>query len=619
MKKLVIICLGLFLVYTLDCLESSKALSEPNDMTVDEWYQKAKGRNPEAKLQQEAIVSFGAFEKILEKYINLQKRFLSLYSWVGQRLPVEDRDLKNDFVSEIAMPFAVKVLIRDTGKAYFWGDLHGDIAAFVVALKKLKEDGVINDNFEIIQPNTYFFFLGDMVDRGAYQVDLLSLILIVNQKNMGKVFLIRGNHEDLRINKDWGFTDELEKLYQKDHPKEKLNSRTYYFISFLYNLMPDVAFVGCNGNYLQCCHGGIEILYNPKKLLAASGDIVYQLINKPFTFQREKFLDDILNSIDLGSLNIDITAAQFFSQKKSTISSPFQKADLGFLWGDFNTDLDSKTYYQRNRGLFSGQDFTQSVLNSYSTDRIRVRGIMRAHQHNSSLPGILNQANTGAYPIFKNSVISNLSTSLFTGVVAFNEITFSNDYNLWRLTNYSGNDQAITSKKEAFLSEWKNNFEPPVKEVTAQEREQNAYKNKNILEDFNELFSSENPDFEELKNMLKEVTRDPDGKITEEYTKAQKTLEQLKIFSKAINDFNADDYPYAQIGFYQLIDSEYLKFKAREYFAKSVIEDHNEEKFDEVLTLLQKTLLDDASSAGDKRNAQNLMIELQELMQPVTP
>ena len=39
------------------------------------------------------------------------------------------------------------------------------------------------------------FFLGDYTDRGDFNLQVLSSVLLLSAKNPGKVFLLRGNHE----------------------------------------------------------------------------------------------------------------------------------------------------------------------------------------------------------------------------------------------------------------------------------------------------------------------------------------------------------------------------------------------------------------------------------------
>ena len=450
MKKLVTVLVGVILLGEL--AGQQQPPKGFNNKSIDAWHEKVK------EASYAPIVSYEVFEGKLEEYLGRQRDFLAGSSWLGEKIDIENGDLSNDSRDELEQPFALKVAIKSGGSGYFWGDIHGDVKALVASFKKLKDKGVINDAFEIIQPDTYFFFLGDMVDRGMYQIDALWLIINFAFKNLGKVFLIRGNHEDLRLSNDYGFNDQLKELYRKAYGPRKFSEKTaiYSLIGLFYNLMPDVAFVGCNNNYLQCCHGGIEIRYNPKELLGQPGALRYQLIER--TEENNSLLNTIVRDISVvNRLSIDSSGYGFLMKNFIKPRDPFLKYDFGFLWGDFNPDPQEnyKTFYNKNRGLFAGKNFTQDVLKYYSSDIVRVRAIMRAHQHNETLPGILNGENSGVYPIWQNSVITNLSTSIFNGVIAFNQITFDDNYDNWRLTNYSGKGNVIDAEKTNLLKDWK--------------------------------------------------------------------------------------------------------------------------------------------------------------------
>ncbi|MBD3230579.1 MAG: hypothetical protein GF329_20535 [Candidatus Lokiarchaeota archaeon] len=77
------------------------------------------------------------------------------------------------------------------------GDIHGKFES-IKAIQKL------------IQQNNYQYygnivFLGDYVDRGPRQVDSINYVLLLKIQFPNKVFLLRGNHETVSMNKSYGF------------------------------------------------------------------------------------------------------------------------------------------------------------------------------------------------------------------------------------------------------------------------------------------------------------------------------------------------------------------------------------------------------------------------------
>lgn len=628
MKKWVILFSSFFLLKQISCQQGLPKFSFDNK-SVDAWYQMAKGTNPKIALSA-SLVSYEDFKNFLQDYVKNQKNFLVESSWFGQKIDPENLNLSESSPGQINQPFSLKLKVPSGANCYFWGDLHGDVQALVTCLKMLRDNKIINDNFEIIQQDSYFFFLGDMVDRGQHQTDTLALIIHFALTNKGKVFLIRGNHEDLQMNHQFGntnsqsgFIDQLKRLYNQQHPTKALKDEDplYDSISLFYNLMPDVAFVGCNNNYMQCCHGGIEIRYSPKELLAQPEPLQFQLIKK--SEKNTKFLKQILNdSNQIKYFNIDKNAEQFFSQQKFIDNnSPFSIFQFGFLWGDFNNNPlnNYSTFYLPERGIFMGKELTGHILKYYSTDEIKVRCIMRAHQHNPTLPGILAPVNSGIYSMWNNTIITNLSTGQFTDVIAFNKIAFFDDYSAWKLTNYSWNSTDTVQEKTELLEKWINNANfdtlPNLENLKIKSiSELNA----ELLEKIKNEFEKKDPDYTNINNWFSEIKLDPLNKNDRNYLDAQYLLKKFNEFMNGYVHFVLKDYPLAEISLDFLVEEQLLKYKAREYYAKTVIDGIMYDKYDDALTYLNMTIHDPHAAAADIQISDSLSQELQYLIQATT-
>lgn len=86
-----------------------------------------------------------------------------------------------------------------------FGDLHGQIGD----LNKLFETfGAPSDDMPLgdIESNDYLF-LGDYVDRGSRSLELVLLLFALKLKYPENIHLLRGAHEDRRINRYMGFGD----------------------------------------------------------------------------------------------------------------------------------------------------------------------------------------------------------------------------------------------------------------------------------------------------------------------------------------------------------------------------------------------------------------------------
>jgi metallophosphoesterase superfamily enzyme len=67
-----------------------------------------------------------------------------------------------------------------------------------------------------LKPDRYLVFLGDMIDRGPFGVDILVLVMIMKIANKEQVLVIDGNHETHPTYNHYGFADEIRTEYGDD-------------------------------------------------------------------------------------------------------------------------------------------------------------------------------------------------------------------------------------------------------------------------------------------------------------------------------------------------------------------------------------------------------------------
>jgi len=115
------------------------------------------------------------------------------------------------------------------------GDIHGNLPALI----KIKEK--IDD----LKPEL-ILFLGDIVDRGPYQLECLCYIISLKISEPKRYYILKGNHETIEINKYYGF---LEVFLNKFGSVERINH-----LLELYNSLPICAIVD---KKIFCVHGGI--------------------------------------------------------------------------------------------------------------------------------------------------------------------------------------------------------------------------------------------------------------------------------------------------------------------------------------------------------------------------
>ncbi|ONK78684.1 uncharacterized protein A4U43_C02F21360 [Asparagus officinalis] len=102
--------------------------------------------------------------------------------------------------------------------------------------------------FEIggFPPSSTYLFLGDYVDRGKQSLETICLLLAYKIKYPHKLFLLRGNHEDPKINRVYGFYDEC---------KRRFNVRLWKMFTDCFNCLPVAALID---DKIFCMHGGLS-------------------------------------------------------------------------------------------------------------------------------------------------------------------------------------------------------------------------------------------------------------------------------------------------------------------------------------------------------------------------
>jgi hypothetical protein len=399
-------------------------------VTVEEWYNAAKNRAPAVKAPQ-PLVAYSVFINYLDRYIALQKEFLNTMPWIDQKINLSNTVLNDDVYMQ---PFVLKCATTAPNNVYFFGDTHGDIQALSGSLYKLYQDNIIDNNFKIKNPEHLFFFLGDLTDRGEHGPDALTVLFKFATKNPGQVFLIRGNHEDLSMIEKYGFKDQLDefqknnashmstaqmwyKILQTFNPKAKSPALTK-IIQF-FNLLPAAAFVGCNNTYIQCCHGGFEPSYNPKRLLEDTHPLCLQAL----------------------------------SQKPNMEIEP---TSLGFIWNDFSIN-NTQTFFNARRGvgLDIGRALVEDTLKKYSDGPYKVKAIIRGHQHNSSMPGLFYPENSGVYSLWNGKVFTTIGTGIYTKAPAFIKLELHKNFDQWQLTANNFYKHAWHTR-QGLLKDWQN-------------------------------------------------------------------------------------------------------------------------------------------------------------------
>ncbi len=117
------------------------------------------------------------------------------------------------------------------------GDLHGDYISLQSILSRYRP------------PEWKILFLGDYVDRGEYQIETLTRVLMLKLEYPEHVYMLRGNHESPYMNLEYGFIFELQ---------SKLEDKSYLiYMTILKSVYCNLPYAALVNNEIFAVHGGL--------------------------------------------------------------------------------------------------------------------------------------------------------------------------------------------------------------------------------------------------------------------------------------------------------------------------------------------------------------------------
>ncbi|KAL4002913.1 Serine/threonine-protein phosphatase PP1 isozyme 2 [Acanthocheilonema viteae] len=116
------------------------------------------------------------------------------------------------------------------------GDIHGQYSDMLRIFDKCG-----------FPPEANYLFLGDYVDRGKQSIETVCLLFCFKIKYPENFFLLRGNHECARINRVYGFYEEVNRRYR--------SVRLWEVFQDTFNYLP---YAACIAGKILCMHGGLS-------------------------------------------------------------------------------------------------------------------------------------------------------------------------------------------------------------------------------------------------------------------------------------------------------------------------------------------------------------------------
>ncbi|QEE16201.2 metallophosphoesterase family protein [Promethearchaeum syntrophicum] len=170
--------------------EEVETAKEPEEVEVAKDSEEVDAAKKDVETVEKSEIVDLIYSKLKKKISISYNEYLSFYKYV------------NKSNSEEPVP-----IIREEGEiAYFVGDTHGSYEESLI---------VINYFEKILEksPDAKIIFDGDYVDRNLYDLENLTLITAFFLLYKNNVVMLRGNHEDQKINKYYGFYRNLKDFF----------------------------------------------------------------------------------------------------------------------------------------------------------------------------------------------------------------------------------------------------------------------------------------------------------------------------------------------------------------------------------------------------------------------
>ncbi len=203
----------------------------------------------------------GAVNAFSDKFLSYTD-FKNKNNWIGNAVKhpvkkhkgaifVDKHGTDYVYAQNDTLRYIQKLKVSEQAIICFMGDFHGSVHSLIRNLWRLVALGYLNEDLTIKNPNFYMVFLGDYVDRGRWGVEVVTMLLKLKTQSWDNVHLLAGNHETGGVSLHYGFFKEIKNKFGDD------TSFRHVYEKVFMNL-PVALFIECNGNFIQCCHGGIE-------------------------------------------------------------------------------------------------------------------------------------------------------------------------------------------------------------------------------------------------------------------------------------------------------------------------------------------------------------------------
>lgn len=291
-------------------------------------------------------------DELLEKY---QEKFDSSKWFNNLKLSKEEFDDPKNYPV-----YLQKLKINDNSSKFcIIGDIHSSLHSLISIIESIKDDYFINDNLKL-KPNRYIFFLGDILDRGPYNMEVLFIVLSLKNINFENIVIMDGNHEDHSLFSNYDTVDEYQKQFKsQDNVVNFVDSK----INKILNRLCTCLYLEFNNKRYHLSHGAFDSIY--------AG------------FKEGKKLPDDKN------FHLQTNLYKFLESNDNYCLLDKNNNSTNYKWGDFNNEIDETKISSRGSGIFK---YSVDLTRQYLT-RFKISNIFTGHQDREPINFLINKRN----------------------------------------------------------------------------------------------------------------------------------------------------------------------------------------------------------------------------------
>lgn len=337
-----------------------------------------------------------------------------------------------------------KVRVSNNVKIIVLGDIHGSYHTFFRIFIRLIKFGIIDKDTYMINDNYMIVFLGDVLDRELYSVDIFNVILLlIKINNIGdkiKIIYNRGNHETEEIYSNYGFKEEY--ILKSKNGKNNINgdgNKNYDNVGKLFSLLSSAVIIENNNGYrIWMCHGGFPIKNNGEPLIFNWDSNAFEMI----------ILKDLIYANQI-------------------------------RWNDFG----SVTKDNDNRNVYGCKILGYDVVDKFSKSN-NISFIIRGHQDNFSNSLIMYKNNINDTKNMNNTILRSIQSHI-DALIPLNSKKLHYSSDIIRNDHNNGyiykNGPIVRIRANSNIGSWFNVFYPVLTISTNTGRKKRLYKDSLIV------------------------------------------------------------------------------------------------------------------------------------------